>query len=282
METVNSKFFDLPLLLKQDGLNTRKYAESKESVTVGEYFDMLSELLRLEPDVERALVKFAGSDSGKEDYRSLDGMINLLTKIGCDNKFILDFHSLLDAYGKKGNWREAAVHAKQIRENFNKFCSRIKEAIVKVKPDGLPDVTVSLSECIAQLDEEEVNRKPLILAVDDSPVILKAVSAVLSNDYKVFTLIKPTELEKVLKKLTPDFFLIDYQMPELNGFDLIPIIRGFAEHKDTPIVFLTSEGTFDNVTAALALGASDFIVKPFDPDILREKIAKYIVKKKSF
>ena len=71
-------------------------------------------------------------------------------------------------------------------------------------------------------------------------------------------------------------------MPELNGFDLIPIIRSFKEHKDTPIVFLTSKRTIDNVTAALALGASDFIAKPFNPDFLREKIKKYIVRKKSF
>jgi len=41
-------------------------------------------------------------------------------------------------------------------------------------------------------------------------------------------------------------------------------------------------GTIDNVTAALALGACDFAVKPFKPDILREKIAKHIVKRKSF
>ena len=281
MENVNSEFFDLPTLLKQDDLNTRKLSTSERPVTIGEYFNMLSELLRLAPDVERALEKFAHCNGEKVDYRNLDSMINLLTNMGCD-KFILDFHSLLDAYGKKGNWREAAVHAKQIREDFNGFYSRIKGAIMTVKPDGLPDATISLSEYITRLDEEEANRKPLILAVDDSPVILNAVSGVLSNDYKVFKLPKPTELEKVLQKLTPELFLIDYQMPELNGFELIPIIRSFAEHKETPIVFLTSEGTFDHVTAALALGATDFIVKPFNPDILREKIAKCIVKKKLF
>ena len=149
-------------------------------------------------------------------------------------------------------------------------------------PDGLPDLTISLSEYITRLDEEEANRKPLILIVDDSPVILKAVSAVLSDDYKVFMLEKPTELERVLQKLTPELFILDYQMPELNGFDLIPIIRNFDEHKNTPIVFLTSEGSFDNVTAAIARGISDFIVKPFKPDVLREKIAACIVKKKLF
>lgn len=278
METVNSDFFDLPTLLKLDGLNTRKFAKSERAGSVSEYFSLLSELLDLELNVERALSRFAACNGDLDDYRSLDSMANLLTNIGCD-KFILDFHALLDSYGKKGNWRAAAVCAEKLNEEFPKFHSRIKKARTAVTSDNLPDVTISLVDYIAQLDEEEANRKPLILAVDDSPVILQSVSSVLSSEYKVFTLPKPTELVRVLQRLTPDLFIIDYKMPELNGFELIPIIRSFAEHKTTPIVFLTSEGTFDNVTAALALGASDFIVKPFNPDILREKVAKYIAKK---
>lgn len=128
-------------------------------------------------------------------------------------------------------------------------------------------------------DNEEASRKLLILVVDDSPVILKTVSSVLSNDYKVFTLPKPTQLEKVLLKLTPNLFLLDYQMPEINGFELIPIIRSFEEHKETPIIFLTSAETVDHASTALALGACEYIVKPFNPNILREKIAKHIVRK---
>ena len=281
MDNVNSKFFDMPALLKLDGLNTRKFAMSNRQVTVDEYFSMLSELLNLAFNVERALTNIINRNGEFDDYKSLDSMVNLLTDMGCDI-LILNFHSLIDAYGKKGNWREAAYLAKQISKDFREFYQQIKITMVRVNPDNLPDVTLPLGKYIKQLDVEEANRKPLILAVDDSPVILSSVSSVLSNDYKVFTLIKPTELEKVLQKLIPELFIIDYLMPELNGFDLIPIIRGFTEHKDTPIVFLTSEGTFDNVTAALALGACDFIVKPFNPDTLREKIEKHIVKKKLF
>lgn len=139
--------------------------------------------------------------------------------------------------------------------------------------------TISPDGEIKRLDNEEALVKPVILAIDDSPVILKTVSSVLSNDYKVYTLPKPTELGKVLQKVTPDLFLIDYQMPELNGFDLVPIIRSFDGHKDTPIIFLTSEDTLDALNAAIALGSSDFIVKPYNSDLLRETIAKYIDKK---
>jgi DNA-binding response OmpR family regulator len=49
-------------------------------------------------------------------------------------------------------------------------------------------------------------------------------------------------------------------------------------HKKKPIILLTSSGTMAHISMAVALGAVDFIVKPFDPDTLREKIAKHLVK----
>ena len=123
---------------------------------------------------------------------------------------------------------------------------------------------------------EKGDAKPCILAVDDAPDILKSIFFELRGNYTVFTLPKPEMMESLLQKITPDLFLLDYNMPVLNGFDLIPIIRSFQKHKHTPVIFLTSEGTVDNVSVAIALGACDFIVKPFNPDILREKIAKHI------
>jgi len=126
---------------------------------------------------------------------------------------------------------------------------------------------------------EAQSRKPVILAVDDSAIILQAVSSTLGGDYKVYTLPKPTMIREILQKITPDLFLLDYMMPELTGFDLIPIIREYEQHKKTPIILLTSAGNIENVSSAVMLGACDFIVKPVHPDILRDKIHKHIMKK---
>jgi len=281
MQPGNELYFDLPKLLKQDDLKTRRFAASEHASTACDYFSMLSKLLDIEQDVNRALDLFARVNASIDDCKSLDAMITVLEDIGCE-KFVLDFHALIDAYGKKGNWREAASLAKQIKESLVKFYKQINSAKTRKRPGALTSDDISLSEFLQRLDDEEANRKPVILAVDDSPAILQSVSAVLSADYKVYTLPKPEELEKVLQNLTPDLFLLDYRMPGINGFDLVPIIRGYPDHKDTPIIFLTSEGTVDHVTAAIMLGASDFAVKPFKVDQLREKIAKHIVKKKTF
>jgi len=114
--------------------------------------------------------------------------------------------------------------------------------------------------------------KPVVLAVDDNPSILQAINELLSGEYEVATLTNPEKIRQVMEGVKPDLILLDYQMPIYTGFDLIPIIREVEGHKDTPIVFLTSEGTMDHVTIATRLGACDFMVKPINENILREKM----------
>ena len=120
--------------------------------------------------------------------------------------------------------------------------------------------------------EKRAKTIPVILAVDDNPSTLTAINTLLSGQYKVCTLPKPERTKELLKSLTPDLFLLDCNMPVMSGFDLIPVIRKFPEHHETPIIFLTSEGTMDNVYVALNQGASDFLVKPIDENILRSKL----------
>jgi two-component system chemotaxis response regulator CheY len=89
-------------------------------------------------------------------------------------------------------------------------------------------------------------------------------------------------LEEALQYVTPELFLLDCDMPQRSGFDLVPVIRSYAVHKTTPIIFLTSTGTADNISTAIKLGACDYVVKPFQADMLRQKVATNIVRKNSF
>ena len=141
-----------------------------------------------------------------------------------------------------------------------------------------PCTDTDLIECIeTQLDPARRDaNKPVVLAVDDNPSILKSVNYALNDLYRVYTLPQPTKLTDLLRVITPDLFLLDCQMPHIHGFDLVPIIRNISEHEETPIIFLTSDGTIDNISVALSLGARDFIVKPIDMFILREKVALHL------
>jgi PleD family two-component response regulator len=146
---------------------------------------------------------------------------------------------------------------------------------------GLP-LQSEVKLALRQLRQEDLSRKLKILAIDDMLFILQTISQVLSKEYKVHKLINPTMLEDALKYVTPELFLLDCDMPQRSGFDLVPIIRTYEAHRTTPIIFLTSTGTADNISAAIKLGASDYVVKPFQAEMLRQKVASNIVRKNNF
>ncbi|MCL1805713.1 MAG: response regulator [Clostridiales bacterium] len=287
MPPMQNESFDLRKLVAVESLGARRFADSRPALSAEDYYHMLTLFLSHAPDVSRALGRFEKREGDRDARRSLDDMIGSLEAMGCE-LFIVEFHSILDSYEGEGNWRLAATYARRVKDDFDDFFQRLAGARDRSPEPEKPDGSLTLKEAIKRMDEQAASVQtpadtgagagsmPLILAVDDSPVILQSVWAVLNNEYRVLTLTNPADIGKVLEKQSPDLFLLDYQMPELSGFELIPIIRNYAEHKDTPIVFLTSDGSIDNVTGALALGARDYIVKPFMPETLREKISKLI------
>ena len=273
MTDKHGNFFDLPILLKSGDLDIRGMAENNSSLSVGEYFDALSKFIDRAPEVKDALARISNFDGDANAFQSLAHMKNLLAGIGC-GKLMPFIDDILDA-GEKGKVTFAAAHAQKILNEFNKFHALTTSAKINHESDAPSDRELSLQAVLQRLDQAA--RKPLILAVDDASVMLKTIIAALSDDYKVQGLTNPMLLEKVLQSLTPELFLLDYNMPGRSGLDLVPIIRSFEKHKDTPIIFVTSMRTFDHLSSAVALGACDFVVKPIQPDILREKVAKHIV-----
>ena len=130
-----------------------------------------------------------------------------------------------------------------------------------------------------RVDRDKNVSKPTILAVDDSPSMLRSIHFALHNKYKVHTLQKPENLEKNISHLKPDLILLDYNMPVMNGLELARIIRDIPEFRDTPIIFLTSESTQDLLKEAVSKGINDYMVKPFNPRKLRDKIIKCLARK---
>jgi len=159
-----------------------------------------------------------------------------------------------------------------------------KESLMKAMSLGAVDYLLKpvtdteIIECIEyHLNPKGTSAmKPVILAVDDSPTILKSVNVFLRDKYSVYTLPEPEKLKELLTMITPDLFILDCNMPVISGFDLVPIIRAYNEYADTPIIFLTGEGTRDNIFVATQLGASDFLVKPINESMLREKVAEHL------
>ena len=293
MENNYIRHFNLPALLKIEDIDIRVAVKNNPNLRIDEYFHLLSRFVNQTLNLVLTLDRIAALQGEKVDFQIVASLEDMMKNIGC-NKFMTAINNIVKS-GKMGHKEFSALYAEKLSKDINDLCTRIKKTERTQEKKTTPGALSSgnqtsefidysfeelpLSKFLAHMEHEEATRKMRVLAIDDSPVMLQTISSVLGDDYTVYRMANPTMLEKFLKQVTPELFLLDYKMPELSGFDLIPIIRNFEEHKNTPIVFLTSEGTSDHVSSALSLGARDFIIKPFQPDVLREKVARHIVRK---
>ncbi len=115
-----------------------------------------------------------------------------------------------------------------------------------------------------------------ILVVDDMSTMRRIVKSILNQ--LGFTNIEEAENGKqALAKLKAekfDFVVTDWNMPEMDGLELVKAIRSDDELKNIPVLMVTAEGKKENVIEALKAGVNNYIVKPFTPEVLKEKIEK--------
>jgi len=144
-----------------------------------------------------------------------------------------------------------------------------------------PFSDATLIECIEHVFNPEIRKdiKPSILAIDDDPSMLQSLNAILSDLYTVYTVPGVKEEKRIiefLKKITPDLFLLDCNMPALSGLSIASLIRSIPLYEEIPIMFLTAENTMDNMYGAMEFEACEFLTKPIDREVLREKLALHL------
>lgn len=113
------------------------------------------------------------------------------------------------------------------------------------------------------------------LVVDDSPtmrrIMINSLKGIGFED--VIEAGDGEEAFGMLGKNTVDFIITDWNMPNMTGIDLTKKIRTTDEMKNIPIIMVTTRGQKEDILQALKANVNNFIVKPFTPQILREKIA---------
>lgn len=70
----------------------------------------------------------------------------------------------------------------------------------------------------------------------------------------------------------PDVMLLDWNMPEMNGFELLVTVRGDARWSDLPIIMVTTETEMAQVAKAIEHGVNEYVMKPFTKDVLLSKL----------
>lgn len=117
------------------------------------------------------------------------------------------------------------------------------------------------------------------LVVDDSVTMRRIVANSLKNlGYTSF--VEATDGKDALDKLAADdeinFVITDWNMPVLSGLELIKSIRGDDKLKDLPVLMVTTRGVKEDIMEALSAKVNNYIVKPFTPQILKEKIEQIL------
>ena len=121
---------------------------------------------------------------------------------------------------------------------------------------------------------EQVRKK--IIMVDDDRTNLTVAKNTLSARYDVFTVPSGEKLFTLLEKVTPDLILLDVEMPEMDGYEVIKTLKTSASTNAIPVIFLTARIDPENEVKGLSLGAVDYITKPFSRQLLLQRIELHL------
>ncbi len=115
-----------------------------------------------------------------------------------------------------------------------------------------------------------------ILVVDDMSTMRRIIRTIL-NQLGYSNIEEAENGKQALAKLKSekfDFVITDWNMPEMDGLTLVKEIRNDPELKHLPVLMVTAEAKKENVIEALKAGVNNYIVKPFTPEVLKEKMEK--------
>ncbi|MDZ8054796.1 MAG: response regulator [Aulosira sp. ZfuVER01] len=139
-----------------------------------------------------------------------------------------------------------------------------------------PATTKQIFGAIARVLPQHKISEAKVLIVDDDPIILAGLSALLTPwGLEVTTLSEPQQFWKVLIATSPDLVVLDLEMPIVNGLELCQVVRQDAQWGDLPILVVTAHTDAESLQQAFAAGADDFITKPvLGPELVTRVLSR--------
>jgi CheY-like chemotaxis protein len=121
-----------------------------------------------------------------------------------------------------------------------------------------------------------VSNRPVILSVDDSPIVQVSIQRAISDRYEVLCAKSAVEALNLLNTRKVELLLLDVTMPDIDGLELCRTIRNIGKFKDLPVIMLTAkDGFMDKVKGQFA-GSTHYLTKPVDREKLLPVLEKYI------
>ncbi len=119
-----------------------------------------------------------------------------------------------------------------------------------------------------------------ILVVDDSRVMRNVLKNILKekniDESSILEAGDGQEALKIMREQKVNLVLLDWNMPKLNGVELVKIVRSEDSLKDIPIIMVTSEAAKYNVMEAIKAGVTDYIIKPIKGAVVHKKLEELL------
>ncbi|MCL2002964.1 MAG: response regulator [Oscillospiraceae bacterium] len=128
----------------------------------------------------------------------------------------------------------------------------------------------------AAILERGVTILKVIFTVDDSSLNLMMVEEALEPHFTVMTMLSGHKLFLLLKKMIPDLILLDIEMPDMDGFEVLRQLKAHERYAEIPVVFLTAWSDAATEVKGFEMGAADFIHKPFSAPVLLKRVKSHL------
>lgn len=128
-----------------------------------------------------------------------------------------------------------------------------------------------------------MSNKAVILVVDDVPTNVQALAFLLKEEYMIKVATSGVRaLELAAQDPIPDLILLDVQMPDMDGYDVLRLLRENSDTAEIPIIFVTGKDSVEEEGYGLELGAVDYITKPIRPSIVKARVKTHITLKQQY
>ncbi|MBQ2982405.1 MAG: response regulator [Lachnospiraceae bacterium] len=122
--------------------------------------------------------------------------------------------------------------------------------------------------------------KKKVLVVDDSGAMLRNVKGWLGDKYNVILANSGTMAIKYLATDRPDLVLLDYEMPVIDGRQVLEMIRTETEFRDVPVIFLTSKNDRESILKVMELKPEGYLLKTMEPEKIVKEVDNFFMKQK--
>lgn len=117
-----------------------------------------------------------------------------------------------------------------------------------------------------------LKNKKQILVVDDVTTNLKCLGEILREKYALSMAKSGEQALSMAERIHPDLVLLDIKMPGMDGYETLEKLKSIPSCKDIPVIFLTADKENESEIKGFKLGASDFIRKPYEPEVMLSRI----------